>query len=104
MRVLDVGPFIAYPPRRGRAARAYGLLLALSAKHDVRHFGREPRPLVSRVPPLEEVPVTPMFRVFRCRYPLGGPWGAKALETLAWSAGIVIVFGYLAVRRYRRAV
>jgi glycosyltransferase involved in cell wall biosynthesis len=72
MRILAVGPFIAYPPRRGRAARAYGLLLALSAKHDVRHFGREPRPLVSRVRPLEEVPVTPMFRVFRCRYPLGG--------------------------------
>jgi glycosyltransferase involved in cell wall biosynthesis len=72
MRILAVGPFIAYPPRRGRAARAYGLLLALSAKHDVRHFGREPRPLASRVRPLEEVPVTPMFRVFRCRYPLGG--------------------------------
>jgi glycosyltransferase involved in cell wall biosynthesis len=72
MRILDVGPFIAYPPRRGRAARAYGLLLALSAKHDVRHFGREPRPLASRARPLEEIPVTPMFRVFRCRYPLGG--------------------------------
>jgi ABC transporter DrrB family efflux protein len=35
---------------------------------------------------------------------LGGPWAGKALETLAWSAGIVVVFGYLAVRRYRRAV
>jgi glycosyltransferase involved in cell wall biosynthesis len=72
VRILGVGPFIAYPPRRGRAARAYGLLLALSAKHDVRHFGREARPLVSRARPFEEVPVTPMFRVFRCRYPLGG--------------------------------
>jgi glycosyltransferase involved in cell wall biosynthesis len=72
LRILDVGPFIAYPPRRGRAARAYGLLLALSAKNDVRHFGRESRPLTSRERPLEEVPVTPMFRVFRCRYPLGG--------------------------------
>src|SRR5262245_34399107 len=59
LRILDVGPFIAYPPRRGRAARAYGLLLALSAKNDVRHFGREPRPLTSRERPLEEVPVTP---------------------------------------------
>ena len=77
MRILDVGPWIAYPPRRGRAARAYELLLALAAKHDVRHFGRVPRRRLSRERFLEEVPVTPMFRVFRCRYPLaatGGGW------------------------------
>ena len=77
MRILDVGPWIAYPPRRGRAARAYELLLALSAKHDVRHFGRVARRRLSRDRFLEEVPVTPMFRVFRCRYPLastGGEW------------------------------
>jgi glycosyltransferase involved in cell wall biosynthesis len=72
VRILDVGPWIAYPPRRGRAARAHNLLLELAAQHDVRHFGRGLRPLVSRGPLLEEVPVTPMFRVVRCRYPLGG--------------------------------
>lgn len=71
MRILDIGPWIAYPPRRGRAVRAYQLLRRLAARHDVRHWGwgdgrlRDARPL-------EEVPVAPMFRVYRCRYPLGG--------------------------------
>ena len=51
----------------------------------------------------EHQPVTAAVDAMRALV-LGGPWGAKALETLAWSAGIVIVFGYLAVRRYRRAV
>ena len=34
---------------------------------------------------------------------LGGPVGEKVLTSLAWSAGIVLVFSLLAVRRYRRA-
>ena len=33
---------------------------------------------------------------------LGGPWGADALTSLAWSAGILAVFAPLAGRRYRR--
>lgn len=33
---------------------------------------------------------------------LGGPWGTDALISLAWSAGILLVFVPLAVRRYRR--
>ena len=33
---------------------------------------------------------------------LGGPAAGKVLEALAWSVGIVLVFGALAVRRYRR--
>ena len=71
MRILDVGPWIAYPPERGRAVRTYSLLLALSASHDVRQFGRAPHGLSRREPLFEEVPVTPMFRVVRCRYPFG---------------------------------
>jgi ABC transporter DrrB family efflux protein len=33
---------------------------------------------------------------------LGGPWGGKVVTALAWSAGIVVLFSFLAVRRYRR--
>ncbi|HEX2273489.1 MAG TPA: ABC transporter permease [Acidimicrobiales bacterium] len=33
---------------------------------------------------------------------LGGPTAAHVLGSLAWSAGILIVFAPLAVRRYRR--
>lgn len=33
---------------------------------------------------------------------LGGPWGTDALISLAWSAGILVVFVPLAVHRYRR--
>jgi glycosyltransferase involved in cell wall biosynthesis len=71
VRILDVGPWIAYPPERGRAVRAYNLLLELSTKHDVRQFGRSSAAVPSRARLFEEVPVTPMFRVVRCRYPLG---------------------------------
>jgi ABC transporter DrrB family efflux protein len=35
---------------------------------------------------------------------LGGPTSSYVLQSLAWSAGILLVFGPLAVRRYRRAV
>jgi ABC-type multidrug transport system permease subunit len=35
---------------------------------------------------------------------LGGPTASLVLQSLAWSAGIVLVFAPLAVRRYRRAV
>jgi glycosyltransferase involved in cell wall biosynthesis len=73
MRILDVGPWIAYPPERGRAVRTYNLLLELSAKHDVRQFGRAESAIPGRQRLFEEVPVTPMFRVVRCRYPLGYP-------------------------------
>ncbi|HWH33973.1 MAG TPA: ABC transporter permease [Acidimicrobiales bacterium] len=34
---------------------------------------------------------------------LGGPTTSPVLQSLAWSAGILAVFGTLAVRRYRRA-
>jgi glycosyltransferase involved in cell wall biosynthesis len=83
MRILDVGPWIAYPPERGRAVRTYNLLLELSAKHDVRQFGRAPA-LPGRQRLFEEVPVTPMFRVVRCRYPLGSTvadWLARRERT-----------------------
>lgn len=74
MRILDVGPWIAYPPERGRAVRTYNLLLELSARHDVRQFGRASA-IPGRQRLFEEVPVTPMFRVVRCRYPFGYPVG-----------------------------
>jgi ABC-2 type transport system permease protein len=51
----------------------------------------------------EQQPVTAAVDAVRALV-LGGSWGGKALETLAWSAAIAIVFGYLTVRRYRRAV
>jgi ABC transporter DrrB family efflux protein len=35
---------------------------------------------------------------------LGGPAASYVLQSLAWSAGILLVFAPLAVRRYRRAV
>jgi ABC-2 type transport system permease protein len=35
---------------------------------------------------------------------LGGPTTSYVLQSLAWSAGILLVFAPLAVRRYRRAV
>jgi ABC-2 type transport system permease protein/oleandomycin transport system permease protein len=35
---------------------------------------------------------------------LGGPTASYVLQSLAWSAGILLVFAPLAVRRYRRAV
>lgn len=34
---------------------------------------------------------------------LGGPATSAVLQSLAWSVGILAVFGPLAVRRYRRA-
>lgn len=70
MRVLDVGPWIVYPPAHGQAARAFTLLSHLSARHDVRHFGRGEPDLRRPRNLLEEVPVTPMFRVYRYRPPL----------------------------------
>jgi len=33
---------------------------------------------------------------------LGGPWGEKVLIALAWSAAIVAVFSFFAVRKYRK--
>jgi hypothetical protein len=33
---------------------------------------------------------------------LGGAWGENVLVSLAWTAGILAVFGPLAIRRYRR--
>jgi ABC transporter DrrB family efflux protein len=35
---------------------------------------------------------------------LGGPTADYVLQSLAWSAGIILVFAPIAVRRYRRAV
>jgi glycosyltransferase involved in cell wall biosynthesis len=70
MRILDIGPWIAYPPERGRAVRAYNLLRRLAVRHDVRQWGRGDARLRLDRPLLEEVPVTPMFRVYRNRYPL----------------------------------
>jgi ABC transporter DrrB family efflux protein len=35
---------------------------------------------------------------------LGGPAASYVLQSLAWSAGILLLFAPLAVRRYRRAV
>jgi ABC-2 type transport system permease protein/oleandomycin transport system permease protein len=35
---------------------------------------------------------------------LGGPTASYVLQSLAWSAGLLVVFAPLAVRRYRRAV
>lgn len=71
MRILDVGPWIAYPPERGPAVRAFTLLRLLADRHDVRQFGRGSTRLRPGERMLEEVPVTPMFRVYRSRYPLG---------------------------------
>ena len=71
MRILDVGPWIAYPPERGRAVRAYNLLRRLALRHDVRHWGRSETRAGRSRHLVEEVPVTPMFRIYRCHYPLG---------------------------------
>jgi ABC-2 type transport system permease protein len=35
---------------------------------------------------------------------LGGPTTSYVLQTVAWCVGILLVFGPIAVRRYRRAV
>lgn len=72
MRILDVGPWIAYPPEQGPAARAFNLLKQLSLRHDVRQFGRGAARLRRGERRLEEIPVTPMFRVYRYRMPMGG--------------------------------
>jgi glycosyltransferase involved in cell wall biosynthesis len=111
MRILDIGPWITYPPERGRAVRAYNLLRRLADRHDVRQWGRGKPQLRRDARLLEEVPVTPMFRVYRCRYPLaerarerlfargpGGLSGAAARrlacpprlrELLAWAHVVV---------------
>ena len=34
---------------------------------------------------------------------LGGPWGENVLKSLAWTAGILVVFVPLAIKRYRSA-
>jgi hypothetical protein len=35
---------------------------------------------------------------------LGGPAAGDVIASLAWSIGIIVVFGALSVRLYRRAV
>jgi ABC-2 type transport system permease protein len=35
---------------------------------------------------------------------IDGPTTSYVLQSLAWSVGILLVFGPIAVRRYRRAV
>jgi ABC-2 type transport system permease protein/oleandomycin transport system permease protein len=35
---------------------------------------------------------------------LGGPTTSYVLQSLAWSAGIILVFAPIAVHRYRKAV
>jgi ABC-2 type transport system permease protein/oleandomycin transport system permease protein len=35
---------------------------------------------------------------------IGGPTTSYVLQSLAWSVGILLVFGPIAVRRYRRTV
>lgn len=47
-------------------------------------------------------PVTAAVNAVRALV-LGGPAAGKILTSLAWSAGIVLVFATLAIRRYRRA-
>ena len=47
-------------------------------------------------------PVTAVVNAVRA-LALGGPWGERALISLAWTAGLAAVFGLLAVRAYRRA-
>jgi ABC-2 type transport system permease protein len=46
-------------------------------------------------------PVTAAVNAVR-RLVLGGPWAEDVLISLAWTAGILLVFVPLAVRRYRR--
>jgi ABC-2 type transport system permease protein/oleandomycin transport system permease protein len=51
----------------------------------------------------EHQPVTAAVDAMRA-LALGGPWTAEVLASLAWSAGILLVFAPLAIRRYRRGV
>lgn len=94
MRILDVGPWIAYPPERGSAVRAFTLLRELATRHDVRQFGRGSARLRPGQRLLQEVPVTPMFRVYRCRY----PFGSAATEWLSAREDASGVTGSLARR------
>jgi ABC-2 type transport system permease protein/oleandomycin transport system permease protein len=50
----------------------------------------------------EHQPVTPVVNAARALF-LGGPVAANLLEALAWSVGILAVFGPLGVRAYQRA-
>jgi ABC transporter DrrB family efflux protein len=45
-------------------------------------------------------PVTPMVDTVRALF-LGGDWHTSLWKLLAWTAGIIIVFLFLAIRRYR---
>lgn len=49
----------------------------------------------------ENQPVTAAVDAVRALV-LGGPWAADVLTSLAWTAGILLVFVPLSVRRYRR--
>lgn len=49
----------------------------------------------------ENQPVTAAVDAVRALV-LGGPWAADVLTSLAWTAGILVVFVPLSVRRYRR--
>jgi ABC-2 type transport system permease protein len=49
----------------------------------------------------EHQPVTAAVDAVRA-LALGGPWAADVLASLAWTAGILLVFVPLSVRRYRR--
>ncbi len=48
----------------------------------------------------EHQPVTAAVNAMRALV-LGGPWGAEVLASLAWTAGILLVFVPLAIHRYR---
>jgi ABC-2 type transport system permease protein len=48
----------------------------------------------------EHQPVTAAVDAMRALV-LGGPWGAEVLASLAWTAGILLVFVPLSVQRYR---
>jgi ABC-type multidrug transport system permease subunit len=48
----------------------------------------------------EHQPVTAAVDAMRALV-LGGPWGAEVLASLAWTAGILLVFVPLSIKRYR---
>jgi hypothetical protein len=71
VRVLDVSPRVAFPPRRGSAVRIFNLLSYLSERHEVRQFSyarvRGHEGVESRV---ETIWHTPSYCEITHRHPL----------------------------------
>jgi glycosyltransferase involved in cell wall biosynthesis len=88
MRILDVSPLAAYPPRRGAAVRIYNLLRHLSVRHELRQFSSSWDDRFHLWPSLEEAPVTPTYTELRFRHPTVG--AANWIGERAWVSAPIL--------------